>query len=148
MTGIFGPSCFLHVQGERRHLSPQCGIDSCLGLTRVITDFCISVHDADPPPVPAARSQPPRRHRLPARQGRQDYVRHRYTTRLNRSLRVSLPTDFGWRKRRRNGPNRLVQLITFSSSWRIRHAFAITVRSPPSSLRTYTSMSILISGVI
>jgi hypothetical protein len=43
----------------------------------------------------------------------------------------------GGRKRRRNGPNRLVQLIIFSSSWRIRHAFAITLRSPPSSLRTY-----------
>jgi hypothetical protein len=34
-------------------------------------------------------------------------------------------------------PNRLVQLITFLSSWRIRHAFAIPVRSSPRKMRTY-----------
>src|ERR1700727_590818 len=37
---------------------------------------------------------------------------------------------------RAEGPNRLVQLLTFSSSWWIRHALAITARSPSSSFRT------------
>jgi hypothetical protein len=46
-----------------------------------------------------------------------------------------------WERGRKDATDRLGELTTFSSPWRIRHGFAIPVRSSPSHLRTYSTLA-------